>query len=129
MDAQQPQYSVRAEGGLVVMRCSGAQTAETVTAMREEIEAILLRVGGPQDILVLTEGPGRPSIAMMRVAIRALREVPYSRVAVVSAIPRRISSTNAILKASGESERLKVFRHEEDARAWFSQPYDPASGK
>ncbi len=129
MSAQKPEYSVRVEGGLIVMRCKGAQTGESVTAMREEIEAILFREGGPQDVLVIPEGAGKPTVDMMRVAIRALREVPLSRVAVATGIPRRIASTNAILKASGQSERLKVFRHEEDARAWLTEAIPQTSGK
>ena len=119
-------YTLLLEDDLIVIHCYTLRTAPGVKALREDVEAILRSKDQPQDILVLLTSKvrtgHRPSIELVQIAVRAIREVHFRRAAVVGTIPSRIASANLILKAGSKSDRMKIFRSEEDARAWLAEP-------
>lgn len=112
-------YTVHDEGSVVVITTTGSQTVEQVQALHAELEEVLKK-SASKDVLVISSGAGAPDIAAQAEALLGLREVPFERLAAVAETPERLGSANLVVKAVNDKDnRIKVFRSEEDARAWL----------
>ena len=121
-------YSIKVEGNLIVVYAYRNWSVEEVQEVRKQIEAILDENHGPRDILASMGDFGAPQRDAMKEAIAFFREVPFDRIAAFGTKPARIVATNLVMRAAGSSDRLKIFRSEDDARAWLEEPYNN-SGK
>lgn len=127
----QSSYSVRKDGDKIVVKTTGTQQVDSVMAIREKIIKIANRNPQPLDILVISRGVGAPNMSAIQVALQGLLDVPFRRLAVAGETPDRLESARMVVRGGNDEERLKVFRNEEDARAWLDegQPSKRSSSK
>jgi hypothetical protein len=118
-------YSVRQEDDKIVVKTTGTQQVEAVETMREKIIKIASKNSRPLDILVISKGVGAPDISAVQTAVRGLQDLPFRRLAVAGATPDRLESARMVVRGGNDQERLKVFRSEEDARAWLDEASPP----
>jgi hypothetical protein len=114
-------YSIEVNKRLIILDISGYLGIGGIQAIREEIEAILAEGKGPRDLLAKVDSNGSRDDEARREAAKLLREVSLRRIAVVGVKPHLIRAANAVLRLAGNGGRLKLFRSEEDARAWLSK--------
>jgi hypothetical protein len=118
---ERPTYSVRVEGGLILVDVHAPQSVQGVRILRQEIESLLADPKGPKDILVRLMGKGVPNLDAMAEAVTFLQEVPTHRVAVFGTQAPRVRAMRQVLRAAGHADRFKFFRLEENARAWLAE--------
>lgn len=115
-------YSLDTEDNLIVMKVVGRQNVAAVQDLRNQVEEILQHSDKPYDIMVLSSGVGVADPKVLQASLQALLEVPFRRLAMVGNTPDRINSGSIVVKTAADSERYKIFHHEEDARAWLQNP-------
>jgi len=90
-------------------------------AIRERIIKIASKSPQSLDVLVISRGVGTPNMSAIQAALQGLLELPFRRLAVAGETPHRLESARLVLQGGNDRERLKVFRSEEDARAWLDE--------
>ena len=116
-----PSFAIRVEGNLVVLTTTGSQTSESITAIRKDVDAVLESSSGRKDMLVIATGAGIPKKSVLNQAVEGMLTLPIRRLAVVGTVPDRVGAARHVVKAAEDPERFKVFRLEEDARAWLEE--------
>lgn len=114
-------FTVHVDGNLVVVTRFGAQSAESVIAIRKEVIQLMEADKTLRNLLVVVKATSIPDGPSVQASIQSLREIPYDRTAIVSSVPQRLAVAKGISNASEAGERVKLFRSEEDARAWLAE--------
>jgi hypothetical protein len=125
MKDHESNYTVHVEGEIILITPIGSQSPAAVRSIREEVEALLAGKRPPKDILVDNTKAGLPGKQATEVALIALKEVPFRRIAIFTDKPEMLLSARDLLKRSGSEERFKIFRDENMARAWLKESSHP----
>lgn len=125
MAVQESSYLIEIDRHIVVLHSLENQDSDGVRAIRAEVESILGRNRIVKDVLVIQVGGTNVfDQETIQVTMEAFRDVPFQRLAIVGSYPERLILTHSMMKASGPSERFKIFRDEGLARKWLEDKHD-----
>lgn len=114
-------FTVSIDDDLIVVKRFGVQVEESVKAIRREVKRLMAADKSRRKILVIVKSDSSIDMLSTKASIQSLKEIPYERIAIVASIPQRIAGAKGVVQASRVKERARIFRDEEDARAWLAE--------
>lgn len=103
----------------------GPQTAETVEQALVALQATMdevSRQGKVVNVLVDNALMGHTTIAANQRVMRAVKEIPFHKMAGINANPIIRLVVSAIIGTAGASRRVKLCRNRREAERWLLQP-------
>lgn len=117
MNKNLPSYTLKTDGQIIEVHMAHKPHPEGLATLKDEITR--LNKDHKKDVLVNMSTLEMPDPETREAADHFFKGLPYRRYAICCGIPSVNLSTKELIGPLSKNGRIKIFRREEDARAWL----------